>query len=457
MSKVFLLSTNYTTEPYPVYPLGMAIIAGALEAGGHKTCQYDFLVGGKSCVGVAEAVKAFDPEVICLSLRNIDNIDSFAQEKAWYLAQARELVGAIREVSSAPIIVGGSAFTIMPDEILDYLGCTHGLVGEGEGLICELVDGLAAGKAMPRLSNGEAHPLSGIEIGSPLYVKEFVDFYMAESGQINLQTKRGCPHRCVYCTYPSLEGNRFRPLDPGRAVDEIAAAQRDFKVDSFFFTDSIFNDEQGHYLRFAEELERRQLGISWTGFFRPKGLGRDELRLLKSSGLSALELGTDAASDATLTGLKKDFTMADVLAVNAACVAEQIPAAHYIMFGGPDESEETLLEGLHNIEQIESNVVFAFSGIRILPGTELHSRAIADGVIPAEQKLLMPAYYFSPLIDQERMNALILETFNQRRQWIFPPSEGQAKLEVMRRFGYRGLLWDKLVSFEKRRRIVKKS
>lgn len=452
MSKVFLLAVNYTMEPYPVYPLGMAIIAGALEAGGHLTHQCDFLVSGKSCEAVAAEINEFQPDVVCLSIRNIDNVDSFLQEKAWYLAQARELVEVVRSCSKAPIVVGGSAFTIMPEEILDYLGCHYGVVGEGEGLICDLIDGLASGKSMPRLSNGEATPLSGEEIGSPLYVKKFVDYYMGESGQINLQTKRGCPHRCVYCTYPGIEGNRFRPLDPGRAVDEVAAAQRDFGVDSFFFTDSIFNDEQGHYLRFAEELERRKLGISWSGFFRPKKLGREELHLLKSSGLNAIELGTDAASDTTLAGLKKDFTIDDVLAVNDACVAEKIPAAHYIMFGGPDESEETVKEGLRNVERIDTNVVFAFSGIRILTGTELHQRAIADKVIAADRKLLMPAYYFSPLIDQEQMNGLILDTFNRRREWIFPPSKGQEHLDVMRRFGYRGLLWDKLITFGKKRR-----
>lgn len=456
MSKVFLLSTNYTTEPYPVYPLGMAIIAGALEAGGHQTRQCDFLVAGKSCAAVVAAITEFQPDVIGLSLRNIDNVDSFSQQTAWYLAQAKELVESIRSCSSAPIIVGGAAFTIMPEEILTYLGCDHGVIGEGEGLICALVDGLTAGRSMPRLSNGEATPLSGAKIGSPLYVKEFVDFYLAESGQINAQSKRGCPHRCVYCTYPGIEGNRFRPLDPLRAVDEIARAQRDFGIHSFFFTDSVFNDEQGHYLRFVEELERRNLGITWTGFFRPQGIGREELQLMKRAGLTALELGTDAASDTTLAGLKKDFTIADVLAVNAACVAEQLPAAHYIMFGGPDESDATVREGLRNVEQINCSVVFAFSGIRILSGTELHGRAIADGVISAERELLMPAYYFSPLIDPQSMNAQILATFNKRREWIFPPSEGQEKLEVMRRFGFRGLLWDRLVSFEPKRRALTK-
>ncbi len=457
MSKVFLLSTNVTTEPYPVYPLGMAVIAGALVEAGHQIVQFDFLAEGQSTQALVEALRNFAPDVVCLSLRNIDNVDSFAQETAWYLAQAKELAEILRRNTPAPIVVGGSAFTVMPQAILDYLGLDYGIVGEGERLVCGIVESLVAGHEVPRLSDGQLRPLSAEQMGAPLYEQRLVDFYQAESGQINIQTKRGCPHQCVYCTYPGLEGNQFRPQDPSAVVDEIARAQRDFGIDSFFFTDSVFNDAQGHYLQFAEELARRDLGIRWTGFFRPQGIGREELRLMKSSGLYALELGTDAASDTTLNGLRKGFSFADVLAVNAACVAEEIPAAHYLMFGGPDESYASVREGLQNVERIANNVVFAFSGIRILPGTELHGRAIREQVIEAERELLMPAYYFSPQIEVEKMNDLILETFKQRREWIFPPSEGQKRLTVMRRFGFRGLLWDTLVSYKKGRRTLKKA
>lgn len=99
--------------------------------------------------------------------------------------------------------------------------------------------------------------------------------------------------------------------------------------------------------------------------------------------------------------------------MNDACVAEEIPAAHYIMFGGPDETYDSVREGMQNVERIDKNVVFAFSGIRILPGTELHTRAIEEQVIEAECELLMPAYYFSPQIEVEQMNGMILETFKK--------------------------------------------
>ena len=457
MSRVFLLSTNIAIEPYPVYPLGMAIISGALVAAGHEVLQYDFLAAGESEQALAAAVAEFSPDVVCLSLRNIDNVDSFAMEEAWYLAHAKELLEVVRKNSTAPVIVGGSAFTIMPEAILDYIGAEYGVIGEGEQLICQLVAALANGEAVKRLNDGQSDPLTAEKMVSPLYDHDIVRYYREESGQINLQTKRGCPHQCVYCTYPGLEGNRFRPQDFGAVIDDIEKVQHDFGINSFFFTDSVFNDAQGHYLNFAEQLARRDLGITWTGFFRPQGLGREQLQLLKRAGLYAVELGTDAGCDTTLKGLKKGFVFDDVLAVNAACIAEKIPAAHYIMFGGPDETYATVSEGLRNVEKIATNVVFAFSGLRILPGTELHQRALSEQIVAADNTLLMPAYYFSPQIEVERMNEMILETFKQRREWIFPPSEGQKRLMIMRRLGYRGLLWDTLVSYKKgRKRGLKK-
>ncbi|PLX85240.1 MAG: lipid biosynthesis B12-binding/radical SAM protein [Desulfuromonas sp.] len=448
MSRVFLLSSNVSTEPYPVYPLGMAVVAGALAGSGHQVRQFDFLAEERSEQRLTEAVREFAPDFVCLSLRNIDNVDSLCAEGGWYLEQARRLVACLRTETAVPVILGGPAFSILPEEILDFVGGDHGIVGEGERAACELIDALAAGKAAGRIIAGGA-PLAGGEMTAPLLEEKLVDFYLRGSGMLNLQTKRGCPHACAYCTYPHLEGKDFRPRDPREVADDLERMTREHGVDHVFFTDSVFNDPRGHYLEVAEELIRRELKLNWCGYFRPQGLGRAELALLKRSGLSAVELGTDAACDRTLAGLDKGFSFAEVLEVNRACLEEKVPCAHFVIFGGPGETTETLQEGLENMERLGPAVVFAFSGIRILQGAPIHQRAVADGVIAPDAPLLRPVYYFSPGVDSEQMNAAIEAAFAGRRDRIFPPSEGQARLSVMQRFGYRGLLWDKLISFDK--------
>lgn len=446
MSRVFLLSSNITVDPYPVYPIGMAVVASALVAAGHQVRQFDYLASGKSEARLRQALAEFSPDYLCLSLRNIDNADSFSALDGWYLDVARGLLEVVRAISTAPVIVGGAAFSILPETILDYLGADYGIVGEGEQAVPELIQALLENRPAQRIAYGRP-PLESSQLISPLYDPELARFYLAESQLLNLQSKRGCPHRCIYCTYPCLEGSRFRTRDPRAVADDVERMQRDHGVTSLFFTDSVFNDPQGHYLTVAEEFIRRGLTLRWSGFFRPQGLGRKELALLRASGLFAMELGTDAASDTTLQELGKGFTFADVLAVNRAAVAERIPCAHFIMFGGPGETEATVREGLANLEQLEHCMVFPFSGIRILPGTALRERAILDGVLDKDHDLLRPVYYFSPQIAPQVLNAMLEKAFRGRRDRIFPPPEGQKRMAVMHRFGYRGLLWDTLIRF----------
>lgn len=427
-----------------MYPLGLAIVAAGLAESGHQVEQFDFLASGESEALFRGKIASFDPDYVCISLRNLDNCDSLS--RAGYPEIAKRLVGWVREAAGVPVIIGGPGFSILPEELLAFTGADHGVVGEGERIVCELIRDLSEGKTPPPILRG-ARLLDGGEMSSPLYNDKMIAWYLDRSGMVNLQTKRGCPHGCIYCVYPSLEGDRFRFRDPKAVVEDIARAGVEHGVESFFFTDSIFNDPQGRYLSIAEEILRRELRIRWCCYMRPERIGRKEIALLKRAGLYAVELGTDAACDATLTELGKGFTFAGVLDVNRAFIAERLPCAHFVMFGGPGETIETVEEGLANLQRLEHTVVFVYSGIRILPGTALHGRAVAEGLLSPEASLLEQAYYQSPRVDADTMNRMIAASFRGRRDRIFPPGEGQKRLEVLHNFGYRGLLWDHLIRF----------
>jgi lipid biosynthesis B12-binding/radical SAM protein len=447
MSKIFLISSNTAIDPYPVYPLGMALVASALHTAGHHVFQFDLLAGDQPEVRLKKSLLEYHPDFVGISIRNIDNVDSLTSDNNWYLEEVKLLIEKIRKLTDAPIIVGGPAFSIMPQDILNYVRADYGVVGEGERAFNGLLKSLSEGHLPARIINGKGDFLPGKDMVAPCLVEELIGFYQQYSGMVGMQTKRGCPHNCLYCTYPGLEGAQLRTRAPEEVVDDIERMKRSYGVNTIFFTDSVFNDTSGHYLKIAEALLDRKLGISWSAFFRPKNLGHRELKLLKSSGLYAVEVGSDAACNVTLEALNKRFTFADVIEFNRICLQEEIPCAHFIMFGGPDETVTTLEEGLDNIEKLENCVVFAFSGIRILPGTGLHARAVCEGVLTDKDSLLKPVYYFSPEIDQAKMNARIESAFHGRRDRIFPPSEGQIRMAAMNRFGYRGLMWDKLISF----------
>lgn len=444
MAKILLISANTTTDPYPVYPLGMSVVAAALDRAGHTVYQFDFLTAGADMALLKRTLAEFDPDFTGISLRNIDNVDSLSSHENWYLGHVREIALMLKELGQT-VIVGGPGFSLMPDAVLDYLGADHGVVGEGERSIVHLIDLIEAGEAPRIIRQGKG--LNADAMHAPLWDDAILRYYAEQSGIMNVQTKRGCENRCTYCSYPSIEGGRIRPREPEAVAEEVAQLHATHGVDTVFFTDSVFNDRSGHYLEVAEALIRRAFPVKWSAFFQPTLIMRDELRLLKRSGLQAMEVGTDASTDVTLSAMNKPFSFDEVRRFNESCVEERIPCAHFVIFGGPGENMQTVTEGIDNLNGLADCVVFPFSGIRLHSGTPLYAQARQEGVLPDGTSLLKPHYYFSPTIDPEGMNELLVQGFAGRRDRIFPPSEGQERMNVLRRFGYRGLLWDTLIRF----------
>ncbi len=444
MSRVLLISTNLATAPYAVYPLGMALVARSLTDSGHQVEQFDLLAAENNQAALKEMISGLKPDFICFSLRNIDNTDSLSGDEGWYLETARKTIAEIRALSSAPTIIGGPAFSLMPEAILDYLAADYGIAGEGEEALPRLLSEINSGSRPPAISQGRK-PLTGKEFAKPLFHPEILKFYQQQSGIANLQSKRGCPHHCHYCTYPGLEGHHFRRRPAAAVVDDIEHLTKTYDVRTIFFVDSVFNDNQGHHLAIAEEILNRSLKINWSAFFRPAGLDSKTLKLLQRSGLSALESGSDAITAETLEGLGKDFSLEDILTTHNLCRKLKLPIAHYLIFGGPQETPATLSQGLKNLDKLSGGVLFLFSGLRILPGTNLYQRSLKEGVITPATSLLRPTYYFSPMINNEAMNLEISAACKGRRLRLFPPGEALERMQVMQRFGFKGLLWDQLV------------
>jgi len=443
MANIALISCNLNWEPYPVYPLGMGMVAAAARARKHDVLQLDVLMYSESTAQLFQTLRSFQPDVVGLSLRNIDNVDScnLIDFTASYVHMAR----TVRKYSSCPIVLGGSGYSLFPDILLSLLEADYGIVGEGEAAFCNLVDQLMSGVIPIQRIICSHNELAGAEFTASAYDSRLVSFYIAHGGILNMQTKRGCPYNCAYCTYPLLEGRKYRVRSPEAVVDDIEMLVGEYSVDYYAIIDSVFNDRDGHYLSIAEGLIRRGIRVPWIGYFHPASFRRNEVDLLKRAGLHSVEWGTDCSSDTTLEQMRKGFTWADVEHSNRLFADAGICNAHFIIFGGPGETELTLREGLANIERLHDCVVIAFCGVRILPNTHIHHRAIKEGVVTAEQDLLKAEFYFSPLITEPCLYETLRNSFNDRPDRIWPPSRDIAKVQALHSLGHRGPAWNYLL------------
>ncbi len=426
------------------------MVAEVARGRGHEVREGDLLRAGPALEPAVDAVRSFQPEVIGLSLRNIDNCDSC--DLASYNDPYAELVRVLRHNTPAPIVLGGSGYSLFPEALLEQSGADYGVVGEGETVFCRLVDQLISGtRPEQRILHGDG-ALTGEMISAPTRDSELASFYLKEGGMLNLQTKRGCPHRCAYCTYPLLEGRTYRFRPPQTVVDEIEMLVTRYQAGYYAIADSVLNDQEGHYLEIAEELVRRDIRVPWMAFFRPQRFRREDVDLLRRAGLQAVEWGTDCATDATLEQMQKDFTWAEVEESNRLFAEAGLRNAHFIIFGGSGETEETVREGLANIKRLSDCVVFAFCGVRILPATAIHQRALAEKVVAPEDDLLQPRFYFSPDVTETLLGQALAQSFGTRPDRIYPPGRDTEKVRAFHRMGYRGPIWDLLLRKKDRRR-----
>lgn len=447
--KVLLISANTTRSPYPVYPIGMSIVAAALAKAGHEVAQADFLEQESSLDAIGREVARVAPDLVGISVRNIDNVNLASEQ--YYIDNVRDLVTTVRQHTTAKVMMGGAGFSLIPERILAATGADYGIVGEGEQLVVEFVDNAARGSYPAERLIRAGRRLGGDEIGAALYDERLLAFYLHSGNVASVQTKRGCPCKCIYCSYPLLEGESLRRRDPKAVVDDIELL-RERGAKYIFFVDSVFNDNDGAYLAVVDEMLLRNVTIPWTAYFKPGGGLSDEVvERMKRTGLAAAEVGGDATTDLTLKQMGKDFTFAEIRACNDLLTRHGVATSHFFMFGGPGETEATVREGIANILSLEKCVSFIFMGIRILPDTPLARLAVRDGLIAADAEMLQPVYYLSPAVKQAWLEATLRAAFEDVRHCVFPPDAMDSKLEILHKLGYSGPMWELLLPGKRER------
>ncbi len=449
--KILLSSANFCIEPLPVYPLGMSVIARVLKEAGHEVVQFDPLTHGRD--GYAEAAKnllsAFQPDLIGISVRNIDVTDSCVQKED-FLGSIHGVIRTWRGLFPGTIILGGPGFSMDPEALLAQTGADYGVAGEGEQAILDLVGAIEQGKSPAKgtIIRKEISLISGAE-----YSPEIACWYDSETHNMPIQTKRGCPFHCVYCTYPMLEGHAMR-LRPVESVLDDLARLRDICPESMvYFTDSVFNDPTGHYKELLSGMVERKLTMPWTGFITPYKLTAEDIDLMAESGLICADLGLDGTTDETLRGLGKLFTFDEARACCQQLAARGIGINANAMFGGPGETWDTVARGIENMKSLEGVFSIIFAGIRVLSGAPLMETARRENMIPDGWNDTMPLYYYAPGLDAEKLHQTLLQGFANDPFCVYPPSSRSDDYRKLHKFGYAKLRAMQLERSKRRRKI----
>lgn len=406
MKILFVQSYLGGKEP-PVFPLGISCLAAQLS--GHDISVFDTNVSGRPFEELKERIDDFSPEVICISLRNIDSTNK--RKVVFYYEYLKETIELIRRSSGAKIVIGGSGFSMFAREIMeDEPGIDYGVYLEGEGIIADLLGHLVNPEKIKGIfyrkegevifsGPGEQADMNSVRLPERRLFQ--VDQYKKVPEAIGIETKRGCALKCVYCIYAFLNGNKYRLRDPKRIADEIEMLAKEHGVSRFTFVDSVFNIPHKHAEEICHEIIGRGIKTEWSAWFSESRLNKDIVRLAIKAGCRKFILSPDGFTDRALKALEKNITQKDILSSYHIFKYFKEIEVSYNFFKNPPG--QTFLGFLYLIfffvvakMQMGRRVHFEFNSMRIEPHTKLYDIAIKEGFVNEGESLLFPKYYSSP-------------------------------------------------------------
>ena len=277
------------------------------------------------------------------------------------------------------VVMGGIHATVLPGEALQHADAV--VIGEAEEVWPKLLSDAASGEMQKLYCSNKITPLNGIP-------KPRRDLYPPPTHRgytpiaIGIETARGCPYDCEFCSIGSVMGRQYR----SRPIPEVLAEIESIDASHLFFVDDAlaFNRPTAKKL-FTEMIPLR---LKWAGQ-GPVSLAEDLelLKLMRRSGCVGLLIGFESIQKEAHDGMKKIRNLKiDFSEAVRRFHGEGIAILAAFIFGFDHENKDVFDQTLefsmkNRLDCIELRILTPF------PGTRLYKRLLDEG------RLLVPNWW----------------------------------------------------------------
>jgi anaerobic magnesium-protoporphyrin IX monomethyl ester cyclase len=407
-----------------VFPLGLAYVASAIKDE-HEVYCWDPNVAENPEKEFPELLEKVNPEVVGLSLRNIDS--AVSSSTTWYYPRFVSMVRTIRQKAPhAKIVVGGPSFSLFAKEIMKRNPeIDFGVILDGE-------------EPFARLLKDFTHPE---RVNNVIFRKEKLicfsetkafDFkfrkparelfnlkkYKQKKFSMNVLSKRGCAFKCTFCPNAFLAGYNYRFRSPELVAEEVEELRNNYGIDSFRFADATFNCPLDYASNICKELKKRKVDIEWTADFHTAYINESFMRDAVESNCKWFTFSPDGASNETLSMLKKGITVEDIK--RTISLAKKIDGARVcygFLYNLPSLNSNQIWGLAKLIPKMEHELGRKLLGIymtkiRIFPYSEIYDLAIKESQIGKETDLIYPRYYSkTPALSRANIGAMALRIY----------------------------------------------
>ena len=406
--RVLLIATNrhsrlqnrLNAQPMPI---GLAYIAGHLDHDRHEVKVLDLMFSDDHLADVEAAVKEFQPQMVGMSVRNLSNHSYM--NTVWALPISKEVIDRIRSLSNAVIVCGGPAFSIMPKECFEYLGCDIGLAGDAGETFATLAESLEIGEPsyfdLPGLvyrKDGQTHSNEGYctsEFAKPPRLEDLdMDRYNKAGFGIGILTKLGGFYYPTNASEAQINESGWRVIRPiDEVVAEVTSMKQRFNMKKVFFVDNGFNLPLDHAKSLCSAIIESDVNIRWNTCLAPFDCDTELISLMKDAGCGLVMMVNRSGNPGDMGSMVEENE-----ALAQVCRMCDEGGLHYNLgkqFGEPWETRESVENKLNFLRSVNPALASLRVGVSVMPGTEVAIMAQKEGLIKDESELVKPTFYIA--------------------------------------------------------------
>lgn len=283
------------------------------------------------------------------------------------------------------VVLGGIHASLRPDEALQHVDAV--VTGEAETVWPLVVRDLERGRLAQRYDAVGFPPMHEVPI--PAWNQARSSDYLFHQ----LQTTRGCPFRCKFCSVPDISGQDFRFKPVERVIAEIRALPRSrgplasskplYIVDDNFISRTRYTKE---LLRALAPLRREGALPSWSAE-TTLNVAHDEemLDLFRDAGCATLIVGFESVTEASLVAMDKpvNFCLTYQEAIDRIHARGMTVVGNFIV-GFDTDTRAVFKQTLDFIQR--TGILYPFFSILTpMPGTNLFDEMKAAGRLDHER------------------------------------------------------------------------
>ena len=276
-----------------------------------------------------------------------------------------------------PTVMGGIHVSMMPEEALNY--CDAVVIGEAEDIWPKVLEDFET-QNLKRQYQGSWIDLAHLPVPRRDILHN--DYYIWGS----IQTSRGCPMDCAFCSVTAFNGRRFRR----RRLEDVIAELELIPQKKVMITDDNIigyskEDKQWARVFFSQIIEKGIKKIFFVQASIQFGEDRELIRLAAKAGVKILFIGLESVKPETLRSYQKGLNLKRLQNNKYDELISRIRKAGIAVIGafvvGGDDEDISIFQTTLNFIQSSHIDILQITKPTPLPGTQLWHKLSNEGRI----------------------------------------------------------------------------